>query len=124
MVHLASPPLINDDDGEDAPLGTDPHPEPSPTAMASTVHRRHRTRSQITVLDIDLANALSVAPAPHSWKDAEERVLSEFGGGGFPTPTSAEASSPSRRNGYFVDDPKYVYEMFDKGLLLFRDRSI
>jgi hypothetical protein len=89
------------------PLGSDIHPEPPPTAMTSTTHQRRRTRSQITVLDIDF-DALSVAPAPHSWRDAEERVLSEFGGS-LPTPTSVDASGSSPRKGYFVDDlSKYV----------------
>ena len=91
------------------PLGTDIHPEPplTMTAATRTTHRRGRTRSQITVLDIDLTNALSVAPAPHSWKDAEERVLSEFGGS-LPTPTSVDANDPSLHKGYFVDGLKYV----------------
>ena len=76
--------------------------------MTSTVHRRFRPRSQITVLDIDLASALSVAPAPHSWKDAEERVLSEFGGS-FPAPIPVDAGGPSPQKGYFVGDlNKYV----------------
>lgn len=81
-------------------------------AMTSSVaiHQRFRPRSQITVLDIDLVNALSVAPAPHSWKDAEERVLSEFGGS-FPTPTSVDANVPSPHKGYFVDDLKYVWRV-------------
>jgi hypothetical protein len=92
---------------DDTLLGTEAHSEPQPTAMSSTVHRRFRPRSQITVLDIDLASALSVAPAPHSWRDAEERVLSEFGGD-LPTPTSVAPDSQSPHKGYFVDDLKYV----------------
>lgn len=71
--------------------------------MTSSGHRHSRTRSQITALGIDLAHALSVAPAPHSWKDAEDRVLSEFGGD-FSAPTSPDASSPSPHKGYFVGD--------------------
>ena len=72
-------------------------------ARTSTLHRPFRPRSQITILDVDLASALSVAPAPHSWKDAEERVLSEFGGS-FPGPASPDADPPTPQNGYFVGD--------------------
>jgi len=96
--------------GDDIPPGTGTHPLPPPTTTASTNHQRSRTRSQITVLDIDLASALSVAPAPHSWKDAEERVLSEFGGSP-PTPMSVEADGPSLHKGYFVGDLKYVLKV-------------
>jgi hypothetical protein len=106
--------------GDDVPLGTDIHPEPPPTSMTSATHRRRRTRSQI-ILDIDLAEALSVAPAPHSWKDAEERVLSGFGGS-FPAPTSVDADSPSPHKAYFVDDLKYV-RRFEQASSI-RDRSI
>ncbi|KAF9654346.1 hypothetical protein BDM02DRAFT_3182152 [Thelephora ganbajun] len=92
-------------------LGTDVHSEPpQPMAMTSTVHRHSLARSQITVLDIDLANALSVAPAPHSWKDAE-RVLSEFGGN-FPAPMSVDTNNPSPHKGYFVGDIKNSGESF------------
>jgi len=92
---------------DDVPLGIGIHPGPPPSTMPSTVHRQLRPRSQITVVDIDLTNALSVAPAPHSWKDAEERVLSEFGGS-FPAPVSVDASGPSPHKRCFVDDLKYV----------------
>lgn len=104
---------------DDAPPGTGIHSEPGPTtAMTSAVHQRFRPRSQITVLDIDLANALSVAPAPHSWKDAEERVLSEFGGS-FPTPTSVNANTPSPQKAYFVDGLEYVLNGFKWALIFF-----
>ena len=94
---------------DNLPPGAGVHPGPPSTAMTSTSHRNRRPRSQIAVLDISLANALSVAPAPHSWKDAEERVLSEFFGGSFPTPpSSVDANSPSPHKGYFADDLKYV----------------
>lgn len=86
--------------------------------MTSTVHARFRPRSQITVLDIDLASALSVAPAPHSWKDAEERVLSEFGGS-FPSPRSVAADSPSPDKGYFANDLKYVRRGLKKPFFYF-----
>jgi len=88
---------------DDVPLGTGIHPEPPPSAVTSTVHQRLRPRSQITVIDIDLTNALSVAPAPHSWKDAEERVLSEFGGS-FPAPISVDDNVQSPHKGYFVGE--------------------
>jgi len=88
---------------DDVPPGIGGRSEPRPTAMTSTVHPRFRPRSQITVLDVDLASALSVAPAPHSWKDAEERVLSEFGGD-ISSPPSVAADTQSPHKGYFVDD--------------------
>ena len=93
--------------GDGIPPGTGVHPERPPAATASATHRRSCTRSQIPILDIDLANALSVAPAPRSWKAAEERVLSEFGGS-IQTPMSAEINSPSPHKGYFVDNLKCV----------------
>lgn len=102
-THLATLPFM----GDGIPPGAGIHPERPPAAMTSATHRRSRTRSQIAILDIDLANALSVAPAPRSWKAAEERVLSEFGGSS-QTPMSAEANSPSPHKGYFVDDLKCV----------------
>ena len=96
------------DDVQALGIGIRQEPPPPPTTpMTSTVNRHSRPRSQITILDIDLTNALSVAPAPHSWKDAEERVLSEFGGS-FPAPVSVSADSPPPQKGYFVDDIKYV----------------
>lgn len=100
-------------------------PVPRPMAITASIHRHSRARSQITALDIDLANTLSVAPAPHSWRDAEERVLSGFGDSLF-TSTSADASSPSPHKEYFVGDSEYVSE---KGLTvasfnLFCDPSI
>lgn len=97
------------------PLGTDIHPEPPPTATTSTIHRRLRTRSRITTLDIDLVNALSVAPAPHSWKDAEERVLSEFGDS-LPAQSSVDGNGPSLHKEYFVDDLKYVSPVRDRSI--------
>jgi hypothetical protein len=105
--------------------GTIIYPVPQPTAMTASVRQHSRTRSQITTVDIDLANALSVAPAPHSWKDAEERVLSEFGDN-FSTPTSPEARPPSPHKEYFVGDLECVSR---KGLgiasfSLFCDRSL
>ena len=81
-----------------------------PADTTASAHRHDRTRSQITALD--LANALSVAPAPHSWRDAEERVLSEFGDD-FSTPTSTDAQSPSPHKEYFVGDLEYVSERSD-----------
>lgn len=83
-------------------------------AMAAAIRPHSRTRSQITALDVDLANTLSVAPAPHSWKDAEERVLSGFGDH-FPTPTPADVHSPSPDKEYFIGDLEYVSERFDDG---------
>ena len=110
---------------DNVPLGVGDRSEPQPRAMTSTVHRHFRPRSQITVLDIDLASALSVAPAPHSWKDAEERVLSEFGGN-LSSPMSVAADSQSPHKGYFVDDIKYVWKGLKKKPFLFQfcDRSI
>lgn len=110
---------------DNAPLGTGVHSEPPPTAMTSTVHRPFRPRSQITILDVDLASALSVAPAPHSWKDAEERVLSEFGGS-FPGPASPDADPPTPQKGYFAGDLECVLiRVWKKSFLfLFFDRSI
>ena len=104
--------------GDGIPPGTGIYPERPPAAVASTTRRRRRTRSQITILDIDLANALSVAPAPRSWKAAEERVLSEFGGS-FQTPMSAETDSPSPHKGGFVDDLKYVWVGLKKNTSFF-----
>ena len=119
--HTYPPPLLLMSDG--IPPGTGIHPERPPAAVASTTHRRRRTRSQIAILDFDLTSALSVAPAPRSWKAAEERVLSEFGGS-FQTPLSAEATGPSPHKGCFDDDLRYVWEGLKKRLLLFCDRSI
>ena len=79
--------------------------------ITASVRQLGRTRSQITNVDIDLANVLSVAPAPHSWKDAEERVLSEFGDN-FETPTSPEPRSLSPHKEYFVGEIEYVSERF------------
>jgi len=62
-----------------------------------------RSNTHPAILDVDLASALSVAPAPHSWKDAEERVLSEFGGS-FPGPASPDADPPTPQKGYFAGD--------------------
>lgn len=76
---------------------------PRPIATTSSGHRHSRTLSQITTLDIDLANALCVAPAPHSWRDAEERVLSEFGDD-FSTSAPTDVGSSSPHNAYFVED--------------------
>jgi len=82
-------------------------------ALAVQVERRILLiRGQKVMLDADLANALSVAPAPHSWRDAEERVLLEFGDN-FSTPTPADAHNPSPHKEYFVGDPEYVSERFD-----------
>ena len=99
------PPLLPMADN--APLGAGVHPEPPHTTVTSTVHRPFRPRSQITILDVDLASALSVAPAPHSWKVAEQRVMSEFGGS-FPGPASPDADPPAPHKAYFVGDSKCV----------------
>lgn len=88
-------------------------PVPRPMAMTTPVYRHDRTRSQITALDVDLANALDVAPAPHSWRDAEERVLSEFGDH-FLTSASAGVHSPPPDKEYFVGDLEYVSERFEQ----------
>ena len=103
---------------EGASPGAAIHPKLRQMAMTSPAHRRSRTRSQITTLDIDLTNALSVAPAPHSWRDAEERVLSEFGDN-FSTPTPVEDINPPPHKDYFVGDLKYVSERFGKCLFRF-----
>lgn len=120
--HLPHPLFLPMDD--DVPPGIGGRSGPRPTAMTSAVHPRFRPRSQITVLDVDLASALSVAPAPHSWKDAEERVLSEFGGNfSSPSPTSVAADPQSPNKGYFVDDLKCVWKKPFLFSILY-DRSI
>ena len=107
-------PFMNEDESPGAVI----FPVPRPVAMTASAHRHSRTRSQITALsDIDLANALSVAPAPHSWRDAEERVLSGFGDN-FPTPASADVQSLPPHKEYF-GDLECVSERFDNS-----DRSI